>query len=129
MLGSGLPTMVNNLTLAAGMTNSVNVTNSPGSVTPNYTVNGTLTANNAVIAYTVLGNQLKRGSYPLFTYGSLSGSFNPVPQLISGSVDATPTIVAGSGSISLVVPDSAPVAAPMTAYRTAGLSLKIHCRT
>jgi Invasin, domain 3/Bacterial Ig-like domain (group 1)/Cadherin-like domain len=124
VVGSGLPATVNNLTLATGMTNSVTVTNAPGTDTPVYNVTGTLTASGNVIAYTVAGTTLHRGTYPVFTYGTLSGTFG-TPVLVSGATTLAPTVSTGGGEVALVVANSSPVANPVTYTRAAGVSFKI----
>lgn len=107
VLGSGLPATVNNLTLATSMTNSVTVTNTVPNTTPKYTVTSTLTANNNVIAYSVSGPALAAGSYALYSYGTLSGTFASTPVLVSGSTEGSPvTVSAGGGTVNLVVPTS-----------------------
>jgi hypothetical protein len=120
VLGSALPSTVANLTLASGMTNSVTVSNTVANATPNYAVSGTLTANNAVTAYTVAGSALKRGSYTLFNYGTLSGTLASAPTLVSGSVIAMPSVIGGN----LVVPNTAPVGGADSVSRTKGASFK-----
>jgi hypothetical protein len=120
VLGSALPSTVANLTLATGMTNSVTVSNTVANATPSYAVAGTLTANNAVTAYTVAGSALKRGSYTLFTYGTLSGTLASAPALVSGSVIAAPSVIGGN----LVVPNTAPVAVTDSFSSAKGASFK-----
>ena len=121
VLGSGLPSTVNNLTLATGMTNSVTVSNTVANATPKYTVSGTLTANSAITAYTVSGPALKHGTFNMFTYGALSGTLVTPPSLVSGSVLATPSIVGGD----LIVPNNVPVTNNVTVSRASGLTAKI----
>jgi hypothetical protein len=125
VLGSGLPSTVNNLTLATGMTNSVSVTNAVANSTPFYTVSGTLTANSAKIAYTVPGTQLQYGTYNLFSYGTLSGSFNATLTKVSGTTKASVDLAQAGGFISLVNSNHAPVAVANSYSRAGGLTLKV----
>jgi autotransporter-associated beta strand protein len=88
--GVGTLTFLNNLSLAAGVTNYFELTNSftiGGGTNDLIVVGGGLTLNSNVIAITVLGpNPLGVGSYRLFNYaGAKTGSFNPTPVFLSGS--------------------------------------------
>jgi len=88
--GLGTLTFLNNLSLAAGVTNYFELTNSfaiGGGTNDLIVVAGGLTLNGNVIAITVLGpNPLGAGTYRLFNYaGAKTGSFNPTPVFLSGS--------------------------------------------
>jgi len=128
VLGNGLPTTVHNLTLATGMTVSLSVTNSPGTDTPIYDATGTLTASGNIISYTVLGTKLIHGTYPVFAYGSFSGTFG-TPTLAGGAGSyQTPTVntaAAGGTEVALVTADSAPTATPVSVTEITGGSIKI----
>jgi len=131
VLGNGLPATVNNLTLASGMTDSVTVVPpaSPGGTASSdatvYNVAGTLTANSAVIGYTVGGSgKLIRGTYPIFDYGTLSGSFG-TPTKVAGTQQNAPTVTTGSGVVALTVANNAPTATAVTSNEITGASIKI----
>ena len=88
--GPGTLTFSNNLSLAAGVTNYFELTNSfaiGGGTNDLIVVGGDLTLNSNVIAITVFGpNPLGAGTYRLFNYaGAKTGSFNPTPVFLSGS--------------------------------------------
>ena len=88
--GLGTLTFLNNLSLAAGVTNYFELTNSfaiGGGTNDLIVVAGNLTLNSNVIAITVLGpDLLGAGTYRLFNYaGARTGSFNPTPVFLSGS--------------------------------------------
>ena len=88
--GPGTLTFLNNLSLAAGVTNYFELTNSlaiGGGTNDLIVVGGDLTLSSNVIAITVLGSDpLGSGSYRLFNYaGAKTGSFNPTPVFLSGA--------------------------------------------
>ncbi len=85
----GTLTFLNDLTLAAGVTNYFELTNSlaiGGGTNDLMIVEGDLTLNDNVMAITVLGAEpLSAGSYRLLNYaGAKTGSFNPTPVFLSG---------------------------------------------
>jgi autotransporter-associated beta strand protein len=86
----GTLTFLNNLSLAAGVTNYFELTNSPaigGGTNDLIVVAGDLTLSSNVIAITILGSDpLGSGTYRLFNYaGAKTGSFNPTPVFLSGA--------------------------------------------
>ena len=86
----GTLTFLNNLSLAEGVTNYFELTNSlaiGGGTNDLIVVAGDLTLNSNVIAITVLGpDPLGAGTYRLFDYaGAKTGSFNPTPVFLSGA--------------------------------------------
>ena len=88
--GVGTLTFLNNLSLAAGVTNYFELTNSfaiGGGTNDLIVVGGDLTVSGSVIAITVLGSDpLGSGTYRLFNYaGAKTGSFNPTPVFLSGA--------------------------------------------
>ena len=86
----GTLTFLNNLSLAPGVTNYFELTNSPaigGGTNDLMIVGGDLTLNDNVIAITVLGPEpLGSGTYRLFNYaGAKTGMLNPTPVFLSGA--------------------------------------------
>jgi len=86
----GTLTFLNNLSLAEGVTNYFELTNSlaiGGGTNDLIVVADDLTLNSNVIAITVLGpDPLSAGTYRLFNYaGAKTGSLNPTPVFLSGS--------------------------------------------
>ena len=99
-------TFSGNLTLNAASTNSFAVT-TVGSVSNSVTVNGTLYPNASVIQINS-GTSLAVGTYTLFNYSGVSGSFNATP-VFDVAPAATASIVdTGSGQINLVVAAAGP---------------------
>jgi len=100
----------NSLTLNALSTNEFAVTPS-GGASNKVVVAGLLTPNNSVVSVTA-GAQLQPGTNTLFTYGSVSGSFNATPVFDVAPVHAAEAAIVdnGAGQITLVVPNHAPVA-------------------
>ncbi len=97
------------LTLNSLSTNTFAVT-PLGGVSNNVVVAGLLTPNGSAVTITS-GTTLLPGTYPLFTYGSISGSFNVLPLFDTPPVHPSSTIVDnGSGQINLLVPNQAPTA-------------------
>jgi len=87
---AGTLTFLNNLSLAAGVTNYFELTNSlaiGGGTNDLVVVGANLTLSSNVIAITVLSSDpLSSGSYRLFNYaGAKTGSFNPTPIFLSGA--------------------------------------------
>ncbi|HOC57374.1 MAG TPA: Ig-like domain repeat protein [Verrucomicrobiota bacterium] len=85
----GTLTFLNDLTLAAGVTNYFELTNSlaiGGGTNDLMIIEGDLALNDNVIAIAVLGAEpLGAGSYRLINYaGAKTGSFNPTPVFLSG---------------------------------------------
>jgi hypothetical protein len=114
----------NNVTLNATSTNTFAVT-SAGGASNSVIVAGLLTPNSSVIKVTS-GTALVPGTYSLFTYGTSSGAFNPVPTMDVTPIHPPAAIVNnGTGQINLVVSNRPSVAQLMTVTRTAGLSLHI----
>jgi autotransporter-associated beta strand protein len=86
----GTLTFLNNLSLAEGVTNYFELTNSlaiGGGTNDLIVVGGDLTVSSNVIAITVLGSgPLGSGSYRLFNYaGAKTDFFNPTPVFLSGT--------------------------------------------
>ena len=102
----GTLTFGGNLTLNAASTNSFAVT-TVGGVSNSVTVSGTLNPNSSVIKITS-GTSLAVGTYTLFNYTGISGSFNATP-VFDVAPAATASIVdTGSGQINLVVATPGP---------------------
>ncbi len=113
----GTLTLATNLTLQSGSTSSFVVVNSPGT-SDLLVVQGNLTVNNSTIAINVSGAALQPGTYTLIQYsGNLTGSFNPVVTLASGSINGSMTInTSTAGQVNLVlVPQVAITAQPQNA--------------
>jgi len=97
----GTLTFSGNLILNAASTNAFVVT-TDGWTSNSVAVQGQLSPNGSVVKITS-GSPLAIGTYPLFTYSTVSGSFNPIPVF-----DAAPAAHAsiqdnGSGQINLVI--------------------------
>jgi len=104
--GVGTLTFGGNLTLNAASTNSFAVT-TVGGVSNSVTVSGTLNPNGSVIKITS-GTSLAVGTYTLFNYTGISGSFNATP-VFDVAPAATASIVdTGSGQINLVIATPGP---------------------
>lgn len=102
--GIGTLTFSNTLTIDVGSTNNFVVTSS-GGASNHVSVVGTLGVNSSVIHITS-GSALAAGTYNLFTYGSISGSFDPTP-VFDVAPTGTPSIVDnGLGQINLVIASS-----------------------
>ena len=102
----GTLTFGGNLTLNAASTNSFAVT-TVGGVSNSVTVSGTLNPNGSVIKITS-GTSLAVGTYTLFNYTGISGSFNATP-VFDVAPAATASIVdTGSGQINLVIATPGP---------------------
>ena len=99
--GVGTLAFNNNLTLNAASTNAFAVT-SAGGASNKVAVAGALAANNSLIRVTS-GTALVPGTYTLFTYGSISGSFNPTVLFDVAPAHAATLVDNGSGHINLVV--------------------------
>jgi fibronectin-binding autotransporter adhesin len=106
--GSGTLTFSGNLTLDALSTNTFVVTTA-GGASNKVVVAGALSPNNSVVSITT-GTALHPGTNTLFTYGTISGSFNPTVVFDVAPVHPASIVDNGSGQINLVVPNSAPVA-------------------
>jgi autotransporter-associated beta strand protein len=114
--GVGTLTFLNNLSLAAGVTNYFELTNSlaiGGGTNDLIVVAGDLTLSSNVIAITVLGSDpLGSGTYRLFNYaGAKTGSLNSTPVFLSGAPEpgGTATIddsVTNQVNLVIVVPIS-----------------------
>ena len=122
---AGTLTFSNNLTLNATSTNYFDLTNSPGT-SDLVNVTSQLTPNSSVVAVTIPGTSLKRGSYRLFNYGTKSGSFNPGAVLLSGTTVGPYAISeATSGQVNFVVSNAAPTVGSDTYTRGNDISMKI----
>jgi autotransporter-associated beta strand protein len=118
----GTLTIGNNLTLSATSTNSFAVTANGAS--NSVVLTGTLTPNGSLVKITA-GAALSMSTNTLFTYGTLSGSFNATPVIDVAPVH-TPTIVDdGAGHINLVVANHAPVASDISMGATSGEAASI----
>jgi autotransporter-associated beta strand protein len=112
------------LTLNALSTNAFSITPAGGAL-DKVAVTGLLTPNGSVIKVTS-GTALHRGTYTLFTYGTISGAFDETPAFDVAPLQPASIVDTGSGQINLVVPDSAPVVANIvTNTVTSGLTWKI----
>jgi autotransporter-associated beta strand protein len=112
------------LTLDALSTNDFSVTPVGGALNK-VAVAGALTPNGSVIKITS-GTALHRGTYTLFTYGTVSGTFDATPAFDVAPLQTASIVDDAAGHISLVVPDSAPVVANIVTNNvTTGLSWKI----
>ncbi len=100
----GTLTFSGNLTLNAASTNSFAVTTA-GGASNSVTVAGTLSPNSSVIKITS-GTALAVGTYTLFNYASISGSFNATP-VFDVAPAATASIVDTGTKINLVIGTSA----------------------
>jgi len=96
----GSLTFSGNLTLNAASTNSFAVTTASG-VSNSVTVSGTLYPNSSVIQITS-GTSLAVGTYTLFNYAGISGSFNATP-VFDVAPTATASIVDTGSQIQLVL--------------------------
>jgi fibronectin-binding autotransporter adhesin len=105
------------LTLNANSTNTFAITTAGGS-SNSVAVSGALTPNGSVIRVTT-GTALGVGVYPLFTYGSVSGSFNATPVFDVAPAD-TATIVSDGTHIKLQIGTPAPPAISSVDYSTIG---------
>ena len=106
--GIGTLTFSGNLTLNAAATNNFTVTTA-GGASNKVVVAGLLTPNSSVIRV-ITGAALQPGTNVLFTYGTVSGSFNSAVVFDVAPVHPAVVLDNGSGQISLVVPNSPPVA-------------------
>ena len=98
----GTLTIGNNLDLSSDSTNLFVVT-SAGGASNSVAVSGTLSPNGSIIKVTS-GTALGVGTYTLFTYTAISGSFNAAPVFDVAPAATTATIVdTGSGQINLVL--------------------------
>ena len=102
----GTLTFGGNLTLNAASTNSFAVT-TVGGVSNSVTVSGTLNPNGSVIKITS-GTSLAVGTYTLFNYTGISGSFNATPVLDVAPAATASIVDTGSGQINLVVATPGP---------------------
>ena len=100
----GTLTFSGNLTLDAASTNSFAVTTA-GGASNSVTVAGTLSPNSSVIKITS-GTALAVGTYTLFNYAGVSGSFNATP-VFDVAPAATASIVDTGSQIQLVIGTSA----------------------
>ncbi len=103
----GTLTFNNNLVLSATSTNRFVVTTAGGASNSVVVSGGTLIANNSVIAINTAGSAtLGAGTNVLFTYSSISGSFNAAPVFDTAQTGpATAAFIYDNGSqIALVVP-------------------------
>jgi len=117
--GVGTLTFANNLTLNALSTNAFAVT-TVGGASNHVVVAGTLSPNGSVIKITS-GATLQFGTNLLFSYGAISGAFNPTPVFDVAPIHSGAIRDDGAGHISLVVSNAAPVAgATFTLGATAG---------
>jgi autotransporter-associated beta strand protein len=96
----GTLTFGGNLTLNAASTNNFAVTTA-GGASNSVTVAGTLNPNSSVIQITS-GTALAVGTYTLFNYSGISGSFNATP-VFDVAPAAAPTIVDTGTKINLVI--------------------------
>ncbi|PWU08684.1 MAG: hypothetical protein C5B50_29125 [Verrucomicrobia bacterium] len=99
--GIGTLNCSSDLTLNLASTNNFTVT-SAGGASNNIVVSGNLTPNNSVIRITS-GTPLAAGTNTLFTYATISGSFNPNPVFDVAPGGAASIVDDGAGHINLVV--------------------------
>ena len=101
--GIGTLTFGGDLALNATSTNSFVVTSSGGVSNP-VVVIGQLSPNGSVIKVHS-GTALALGTYPLFSYGSISGSFNGTP-VFDVAPSSTASITLSAGVVNLVISSS-----------------------
>jgi autotransporter-associated beta strand protein len=118
--GIGTLTFGGALTLSASSTNDFAVTTA-GGVSNSVAVGGLLTPNSSVVSVTS-GTPLYPGTYPLFTYGASSGSFQSTPLFDVPPVHPAYVADNGAGLITLVVPNQPPVVQNFTLGVIAGIS-------
>lgn len=97
----GTLTFSGNLTLNAASTNLFAVTTS-GGASNLVVVSGQLTPNGSVVRV-VSGSPLAIGTYPLFTYSTINGSFNVTPVFDVAPAAIGSVVDTGSGQINLVI--------------------------
>lgn len=97
----GTLTFSGNLTLNAASTNLFAVTTSGGASNA-VVVSGQLTPNGSVVRV-ISGSSLAIGTYPLFTYSTINGSFNATPVFDVAPAGGGQIVDNGSGQINLVI--------------------------
>jgi autotransporter-associated beta strand protein len=121
--GIGTLTFSGNLMLNAASTNNFVVT-TVGGASNKVAVVGTLTPGSSVISVTS-GTPLHPGTNTLFTYGTVSGTFDPALVFDFAPVHPAVLVDDAAGHINLVVPNAPPVANTNTYTRNGLANWKI----